>query len=288
MSAFRFADVFRFAGDDEPESKSAKILQELRAEALAYGFWLEFNVWPDGIPVSRQEGTGAHRKNLPIDKAFPKPAREILYELLSKHYLRLCDAVNAERCARGQKLIGDTAMLRKRHDNFERAYYGKFRHSEKARAAVDLLRAWHGSRIMEEHRPVKRIESEFIALFKPLTNAVESLDVEFLKLLPQAAQMLDARIRSSKDSSIGTGDTDLDLWLLQYGLRIAGTPTHTVRELNEQFVSKFRSILDAKLRAKCHKLGIPLKEDVRGAGAVRRKMRSNGTRSAEKKTNRLD
>jgi hypothetical protein len=54
--------------------------------------------------------------------------------------------------------------------------------------------------------------------------------------------MLDNRIRSSKDRTIGTGDTDPDLWLLQYGLRIAGTPTHTVRELNEQFVSKFRSI----------------------------------------------
>jgi hypothetical protein len=37
MSTFRFADMFRFAGGAEPESESAKILQELRAEALAYG-----------------------------------------------------------------------------------------------------------------------------------------------------------------------------------------------------------------------------------------------------------
>ena len=50
---------------------------------------------------------------------------------------------------------------------------------------------------MEAHRPVKRTESELIALFKPLMNAVESLDVEFLKLLAQVAQMLDTRIRSS-------------------------------------------------------------------------------------------
>jgi hypothetical protein len=279
MSAFRFADVFRFAGDAEPESESAKILQEVRAEALAYGFWLEFD-GPEGIPSSRQ--SSSPQNLVPMDEAFPKRASEILYELLSKHYLRLCNAVNAERCARGQEQIGDAAMLRKRQDNFERAYYGKFCDSEKERAVIDLLRAWHGSRIMEEHRPVKRTESELIALFKPLMNAVESLDVEFLKLLAQAAQMLDTRIGSSKDSSIGTGDTELDLWLLQYGLQIAGTPTHTVRELNEQFVSKFRSISDDKLREKCRRLDIPLKEDVRGAGAVRRK-RSNTTPYAAKK-----
>jgi hypothetical protein len=281
MSTFRFTDMFRFTGGTEPESESAKILQEVRAEALAYGIWLEIDVWPGEIPSSKQ--SSSRQNAVPIDKELPKRAKEILDELLSKHYLRLRNAVNAERCARGQEPIGDAAMLRKRQGNFERAYYGKFHDSEKAREAVDLLRAWHGSRITEEHRPVKRTESELIALFKPLMNAVESLDVEFLKLLPQAAQMLDARIRSSKDSSIGTGDTDLDLWLLQYGLRIAGTPTHTVREINEQFVSKFRSISDAKLRAKCRKLGLPLKQDVRGAGSVRRKMHPNGTRPAGKK-----
>jgi hypothetical protein len=256
--------TFRFVGGDESESESAKILQELRAEAAAYGFWLEL----DGIPLSKQRRSPQNR---PIDKPLPERASGILYELLSKHYSRLCDAVNAERRALGQKPIGDAAMLRKRQADFEKAYYGKFRHSEKARGVVDCLRAWHGSRIIEEHRPVKRTDGELVALFKPLLNAVESLDVEFLKLSVQAAQMLDNRIRSSKDRTIGTGDTDLDLWLLQYGLRIAGTPTHTVRELNEQFVSKFRSISDDKLREKCRKLGIPLKEDVRGAGAVRRK-----------------
>jgi hypothetical protein len=142
--------TFRFAGGDEPESEFAKILQELRAEAAAYGFQLDFDVWPDGIPLSRQSSSP---QNLPIDEALPKRAREILYELLSKHYLRLCNALNAERRARGQKPIGDTAILRKRQADFEKAYYGKFRHSEKAREVVDLVRAWHGSRIIEEHRP---------------------------------------------------------------------------------------------------------------------------------------
>ena len=278
MSTFRFTDMFRFTGGTEPESESAKILQEVRAEALAYGIWLEIDVWPGEIPSSKQ--SSSRQNAVPIDKELPKRAKEILDELLSKHYLRLRNAVNAERCARGQEPIGDAAMLRKRQGNFERAYYGKFHDSEKAREAVDLLRAWHGSRITEEHRPVKRTESELIALFKPLMNAVESLDVEFLKLLPQAAQMLDARIRSSKDSSIGTGDTDLDLWLLQYGLRIAGTPTHAARELNEQFVSKFHKISDKKLHDKLNELGVPHKHKPSGKASPNYKKAGKKARDA--------
>ena len=134
MSAFRFADVFRFAGDAEPESESARILQEVRAEALAYGFWLEFDVCSDGIPSSRQ--SISPQNLVPMDKAFPKRASEILYELLSKHYWQFCDALNTERRARAQKPIGDAAMLRKRQADFERAYDGKFRDSEKARAVL--------------------------------------------------------------------------------------------------------------------------------------------------------
>ena len=54
-------------------------------------------------------------------------------------------------------------------------------------------------------------------------------------------------------------------------MRIAGTPTHTARELNEQFISKFRSISDKKLRERCHYLGLSLKPDARGTRAVRYK-----------------
>ena len=94
--------TFRFAGGDGPESESAKILQELRAEAAAYGFWLELDVWPDGIPLCRQRGSP---QNLPIDKAFPPKRASEISTSFSKHYWRLCDALNAERRARGQKPI---------------------------------------------------------------------------------------------------------------------------------------------------------------------------------------
>jgi hypothetical protein len=54
------------------------------------------------------------------------------------------------------------------------------------------------------------------------------------------------------------------MWLLIYGMRIAGTPTHTVEELNKQFVKKFCSISDKKLREKCKEFGIPLKKGLAG------------------------
>ena len=108
-------------------------------------------------------------------------------------------------------------------------------------------------------------------MLSPFLNAVRALDTEFFKLLAQAAQMLSSRIYSSKDKAIGTGDTFLDKWLLEYALRIAGTPRHTIRELNENFVSKFRKIEDRDLRKRCRKLGVPPLQDVRGYWAVRYK-----------------
>jgi hypothetical protein len=161
--------------------------------------------------------------------------------------------------------------LPKRQADFEKAYYGELRHPEKGRRIVDLLRAWQGRQIVEQWNKVEaQLEDRMrIVLLTPLLNAVRTLDVEFFKLLAQAARMLETRIRSSKDSTIGTGDTHLDLWLLQYGMRIAGTATHTLRELNEEHVSKFRTMSDKDLRERCQYLAIPLKLDKRGTAAVR-------------------
>ena len=87
-------------------------------------------------------------------------------------------------------------------------------------------------------------------------------------------QILEARIASnSKGRSIGSGDLHLEKWLLEYAMKTGivarALSPHTARELNEQFVSKFRSISDKKLREKCKSLGIPLKPDARGRAAVR-------------------
>jgi hypothetical protein len=130
----RFSEMFRF-GDDSDLNEH---LRELRAEAFACGFWLELEVQPKG--------------KFSPDKlpSLPKRAQEILHELLSKHYLRMCEAMDDARRARGEKLIGDPKKLAKRQADFEKAYYGKLRHSEKRRRIVDLLRAWHGGLIAEE------------------------------------------------------------------------------------------------------------------------------------------
>jgi hypothetical protein len=246
--------VFRLKSDS-PQSDG--ILDEVRAEALVYGILLEFEIQPDGTR-SQQAAVGT---------SLPQQAEEILYEILTKHYLKFCEALNSERRARGLKSLGDPAKLAKQKGDFEKAYYGRLRHSEKGRMAVDLLRAWRGAQIAQQHGWCQVTDSGRIAELEPFLHAVRTLDVEFFKLLWQAAQMLDTRIQSSKNANIGTGDTYLDMQLLIYGMRIAGTPTNTVRELNEQFVSKFRSISDKKLHERLHELGISHKDEPRGKAA---------------------
>ncbi len=114
---------------------------------------------------------------------------------------------------------------------------------------------------------------------------IPKLNAEFFKGMAESMEILSDRIYNSKD---GSGE-NLDRWLLDYKLRLPdlNRAEHTVRELNEQLVSKFRAISDKKLREKCRKLNVPLKHDVRGAGAVRRK-RSNGTPRNKKRANRSD
>ena len=252
----RFSEMFHLADSDLNEH-----LRELRAEAFAYGINLDLRVFPGPIPPSKEGELGEGIKPP------PKRAGEIILELLTKHNLNLTQALNAARRAHGEKPLGDPAKLAKRQADFEKAYYGKLRHSEKARRIVDLLRAWYGRQIIEQCNKAEgeQLDNRIrLVLLSPFLKAVRVLDTEFFELLAQATEMLETRIRSSKDSTVGTGDTHLDLWLLQYGMKIAGTPTHTVRQLNEQFVSKFRAISDAKLRVKCNGLGIPLKAAKRG------------------------
>jgi hypothetical protein len=69
---------FRFVDGGEPNSESDKILQEFRAEAMTYGFRLEMDVRPDGVPLSKQKSS---LPNFPTDNAYlPKRALEIIKE----------------------------------------------------------------------------------------------------------------------------------------------------------------------------------------------------------------
>jgi hypothetical protein len=90
----RFSEMFPFA--DDPDLNEH--VRELRAEAWAYGFGLDIRIFPGSIPPPTKAELSADIPPL------PKRAREILHELLTKHYLNEGEAVNAERRRRGQLL----------------------------------------------------------------------------------------------------------------------------------------------------------------------------------------
>ena len=95
---------------------------------------------------------------------------------------------------------------------------GDFAIQKRGVRAVDALRAWRGAQIAQQ-RGYQVTDSSRIAEMEPFLHAVRTLDVEFFKLLAQAAQMLDTldtRIRAAKNASIRTGDTYLDMQLLIY------------------------------------------------------------------------
>ena len=205
---------------------------------------------------------------------------------LPKRCIEMLDEYTAAYYAKGQTRYD--AKMAKWREKYKKACY-KLRDSEKKRKAVDCVRAWRNAIIWEKESGRTLADSERIALLAPLLNALPTpenpnrFDIEFLNDFAKAANFLDLRLYSTKDQTTGSGENVLDKWLLEYELRLpGGQATHTLRELNEQFVSKFRTITDPKLREKCHELDIPLKPDVRGAGAVRRK-RSNGTPGRSKK-----
>jgi hypothetical protein len=261
----RFSEMFRFADDSDLNEH----VRELRAEAFAYGFNLDLRVFPGAIPPSKKAELAAGITPL------PKRAREILHELNTKHYLNLCEAVNAERRRRGQKPTGDAVKLAKFKADFDQAYYGKLRHSEKARRIVDLLRAWHGRQIIEQWNKAEgeQLENHIrLVLLSPFLNAVRVLDTDFFKLLTRAANMLSCRIYSSKDKTFGIGDTSRDKRILEYAVEIAGTPTHTPHEINVLFDPGFAKLpeevqraKDKKLHDRLHELGpVPHKDEPRG------------------------
>ena len=168
-------------GSDRPP-ELAGILDEVRAEALVYGFRVAFDVNPELIG-SPESGDISSEEASAVGTSLPQQAEEILNEILTKHYLKLCDALNSERRARGLKPLGDPAKLAKQKADFEKAYYGRLRHSEKGRMAVDLLRAWRGAQIAQQRGWCQVTDSGRIAELEPFLHAVRTLDVEFLKLL---------------------------------------------------------------------------------------------------------
>lgn len=216
--------------------------------------------------MTRQEEIASLKMIEEWRRGHTKRQEEIMWESFAKYYPDLCEAIP------GKETAAEISQWRR---DYEKAYYGRCRKSEKKRKAFDFLRAFRNAAIWEQESGCPRKDSDRLLLLTPLLNALPTcenpnrLDAEFFKGLAEAMQILDSRIKScSKGQNIGSGDLHLDKWLLEYALP-GGRARHTARELNEQFVSKFRSISDDKLRQRCKLLGVPLKSDARGKASER-------------------
>jgi hypothetical protein len=124
--------------------------------------------------------------------------------------------------------------------------------------AILFLRSWRREMLAAEERGQKVPAAYQIKLLSPLLTALSKLNAEFFKGLTGSIQILSDRIYNSKDRS----GEDLNKWLLEY--KLVGARKHTVRELNEQFISKFRVITDKKLHERLHELDVPHKNEPRG------------------------
>jgi len=137
-------------------------------------------------------------------------------------------------------------------EDYDMARFGKLRKSKKKRAAFQFLSLWRNALIYDQEAaragyPVRHTRISVplrVGFLSPFVRALNALDAEFFRGLAEAMRILNEERISSQ---------------------------HTVRELNEQLVSKLRITSDKKLRERCHKLGVPLKADARGARAVRYK-----------------
>jgi hypothetical protein len=166
------------------------------------------------------------------------------------------------------------AYLMKWIEDYDMARFGKLRKSKRKRAAFQFLMLWRNALVYNQEaaqagEPVKQATIRVplrVGFLAPFVRALDALDAEFFRGLAEAMRILnEERISFNKNHS----DVTLDQWLLEYKMRIWPKSQHTARELNEQFVSKFRSISDDKLRQRCKLLGVPLKSDARGKASER-------------------
>jgi hypothetical protein len=99
-------------------------------------------------------------------------------------------------------------------------------------------------------------DKNLVDLLAPITDALNKLDVGFFKNLAEAVRILELRSTWNKNHEPST----LDKWLLDYAFQNGWDLPYTTREFNKQVVSKVRHVSDPRLRRRCNKLGISLKD----------------------------
>jgi hypothetical protein len=197
-------------------------------------------------------GTSVLRNGRPATKGEAELFREIALMMPAILLKGLARAADQEELA---------TKLAEWIDQYEKATYlcRSSSPSPEREEAISFLRSWRRETLIAQESGQKIPDSDQIKLLTPLLSALGKLNAEFFKGLTEAVKILSNRIYNSKD---GSGE-HLTKFLLEYKL-LFGPRKHNARELNEQFVSKFRSISDKKLREKCKESGIPLKKGLAG------------------------
>ncbi len=219
-------------------------------------------------PIAKDKRRGADepkRTSLLFEFDFKKKVVERMEQIATELIAMLWEAMMGKFGVKSEAL-GNWGK------KYEKALYGKLWGSEKKRKAFEFLRKWRAVHVAAAVNG-KRVNDE-LKLLGPLLDAIMELDIEFVKGLVEAMQTLkNQRTSNPKATSFGTGDTNLNKFLLEYAMKyglIGGRHApHSVRELNEQHVSRFYSISDKKLRERCYSLGFKPKEDARGRAAER-------------------
>jgi hypothetical protein len=203
----------------------------------------------DGIVTEKMEATGFGSLSLTISGRQTERIKQVFVEYFAKHF-----GIGPPRLF-GAKFA----------ENYETAYYEALLHSPEKRRAFEFVRAWYHHAAIAQEAGRSMTSRGFLTLLAPLFDAFEKRDTNFFKGLVEAVRIVEQREKSNNIKYQGS----LDKWLLEYAAINGPMATHTARELNEQFVSKFHTTSDDKLRRRCNRLGVELKPDARGQGAVR-------------------
>jgi hypothetical protein len=139
-------------------------------------------------------------------------------------------------------------------EKYEKAYFGE----KKLRGSKEMkfLTTFRDRLAIARENKRTLADKKLVALLAPITDALNKLDVRFFKNLAEAVRILELRSTWNKNRE----PTTLDKWLLDYAMQNGWELPYTTREFNEQVVSKVRAISNPRLRRRCNKLGISLKD----------------------------
>jgi hypothetical protein len=256
---FKEGTAFSPAVQNKVESACASFVAQIFDYCASRGV-----AFPSGVHLNFPNGS-RQKFSRTTPKALTKRQKEILRESGARilaDFLQSVAQSDEERDAFGEW-----------KQNYDKAFFGKTSNSDTKREAMEFLRRWRNAELYDREsgtaEAISLVAPLRMVFLTPLLNALKRLDVDFFEGLAEAVRILDKRIYNSKDRNIGSGDTYIDKWLLEYRLTLPqGKSNLTMRELHE-LISKFWPVSIRKLRTKCKEFVIHTKPDARGKAAKR-------------------